>query len=176
MSLNQLIEDTFKPWLNVRVNNLTVDGAYVGPAPEPEPDSVTSRGNMPNPATMGTLPYTITATIPQNMLPTPNSWYSLQYLVFLSKPDNSNAKISAFNIIAYVDATFVITKIAANVWPSEYPTSGLLEYATNLDSLTGIPYEVRIIIDDLDPPNDPLGANPDGYNYAFVVSDSRRLA
>lgn len=26
MSLNQLIENTYKPWLNVRVNNLTVDG------------------------------------------------------------------------------------------------------------------------------------------------------
>jgi hypothetical protein len=30
MSLNQLIEDTNKPWLNVRVNNLTVDGVLAG--------------------------------------------------------------------------------------------------------------------------------------------------
>lgn len=31
MSVNQLTLDQHKPWLNVRVNNLTVDGTYIGP-------------------------------------------------------------------------------------------------------------------------------------------------
>jgi len=30
MSINRLIEDTYKPWLNARVNNLTVDGVIAG--------------------------------------------------------------------------------------------------------------------------------------------------
>lgn len=31
MSINRLIEDTYKPWLNARVNNLTVDGVITVP-------------------------------------------------------------------------------------------------------------------------------------------------
>lgn len=30
MSINRLIEDTYKPWLDARVNNLTVDGVIAG--------------------------------------------------------------------------------------------------------------------------------------------------
>jgi hypothetical protein len=176
MSLNRLIENTFKPWLNVRVNNLTVDGTFTGPAPVPAPDSVTERGTMPNPATLGTLPFTITATIPNNLLPVANSWYSLQYLIFLTRPDNTKAKISDFNVIAYVDATFNVTQISTNEWPAEYPAPGGLKFASDVNNPTGIPYQVQIVLDNLQPPNAPLEANPTGYNYAFVVSDSRRLA
>ena len=33
MSIAKLIEDEYKPWCSGRVNNLTIDGTYTGPAP-----------------------------------------------------------------------------------------------------------------------------------------------
>jgi hypothetical protein len=32
MSINRLIEDTYKPWLNIRANNLTLDGDLITPS------------------------------------------------------------------------------------------------------------------------------------------------
>ena len=202
MSLNQLTLDQRKPWLNVRVNNLTVDGTYTGPGGGGG-EFVVVRGTTPDPAlTPGPdeIIKTITATLTPSMIPVANSWYSIQYLVCLALPGPltppppplppvppflriTKCKVSDFNILAYVDADFKIVCISSNEWNAEYPSppGGGLRYQADVNSVNSLavgainPYEVTVEIKNLGiaPPLDP---NPDGYNYSFEISDVRRLA
>lgn len=178
MSLNQLTLDQRKPWLNVRVNNLTVDGTYTGPGGGGG-EFVVVRDVMPNPA-VTLLPFTVNATLLPSMIPVANSWYSLQYLVCLSLPDNTKAKVSDFNVLAYVAADFTIRHIGTNEWQAEFPAlslpgSGGPKYALDANNETGVPYQVRIIFNNQPVGNPPLAPSVDGYNYSFEISDVRRL-
>jgi hypothetical protein len=195
MSLNQLTLDQKKPWLNVRVNNLTVDGTYIGPGSGGS-EFVVKRGTTPNPALTPNpdeIIATITATLTPSMIPVPNSWYSMQYLVCLALPGPftpgvipflrvTKCKVSDFNILAYVDADFKIVCISSNEWNSEYPSppGGGLRYQADVNGVNSLavgainPYEVTVEIKNLGV-GLPLDPNPAGYNYSFEVSDVKRL-
>lgn len=183
MSLNQITLDQVKPWLNIRCNNLTVDGTITGGGiiPIPADESVTVRGVIPDPVP-GIFPKTIEAILPPSMIPVPNSWYSLQYLVFLKRepilPENiPKVKLIDVNVVVYVDAVFRLTRIGTNEWASEYPGQNAIrltaDYSLPVSPVPPLdPYTARVIIRTL-PGNDPETGMP--YDYAFIVSDARRL-
>lgn len=183
MSLNQITHDVFKPWLNVRCNNLTVDGTITGGGitPVPVDESVTVRGVIPDPGP-GTFPVEIIATLLPTMLPVPNSWYSLQYLVFLQRspilPENTRkAKLIDVNVIVYVDADFRLSNAGVNEWTAEWPGPNAIRYTATYDLPIDpapplAPYQTRVVIRDV--PGFPIQTGMP-YDYAFVVSDARRL-
>jgi hypothetical protein len=184
MSLNQITLDQVKPWLNIRCNNLTVDGTITGGGivPIPSDESVTVRGVIPTPIEPTSFPKPIEAILPPSMIPVPDSWYSLQYLVFLKREPSLAAnipkvKLIDVNVVVYVDADFRLTRIGTNEWASEYPGQNAIlltaNYSLPVSPVPPLdPYTARVIIQALP------GINPEAgmpYDYAFIVSDARRL-
>lgn len=159
MSLNQLIEDTYKPWLNIRVNNLTVDGTFSGSSESP---SVTATNTI-NPGNVN--PIVTTVTLTPSMLPSTGIWYSAQFITFISVLDNSASKKSIADVIFYVDPAGNISNIATAPSNVPYPTVGSFNFDLTYTSTT--PSTITSTVTNLN--------NVPAYKLALVVSDVRPL-
>ena len=158
MSVNQLTLDQRKPWLNVRVNNLTVDGTFSGgslPA-----NNVRASGSIAIGAPSQSF---ITAVLPSTFIPTTDSWYSAQFITFVARDDNLGAKKSVSDVIFYIDASYVITNIATSPYPVPYGIS--VDYQLTYQS--SAPLNITAAIGSL--------SNSLAYRTALVISDVVQL-
>jgi hypothetical protein len=159
MSVNQLTLDQRKPWLNVRVNNLTVDGTITGGTGTA--DTVRVSGTIPAGAPSPSL---LTAILPSSFFPSTNSWYSAQFITFVTRDDNLGAKKSVSDVIFYVGPSYVITNIATS--PYVVPIGLSIDYLLTYQSSVSL--SITASIGSL--------SNAVAYRTALVISDVVQLA
>lgn len=165
MSLNQLTSDVYKPWLNMRVNNMRVDGTYVGPGGGGGSSAITvtavKLANTPGD------PFVISATITPDDAPIANSWYSAQFITFVTLSDNSAARKNIADILFFLNGAFEIVNatIKTSPYQIDYPLANTIEptFVYSSPSLA----EIRCTITGLQ--------IVPAYRICMVISDIRRL-
>jgi hypothetical protein len=155
MSLNRLVENTFKPWLNIRVNNLTVDGTITGGGIIPFDPTVRESGTIPalspNPSLFATV------TLPTSLFPVTDIWYKAVFTTFITRDDNTSSRGVTSNVIFYIDPTYTITNLSASPSPVgpldfqlTYTSPASLQISATKNALNdAVAYRYTLLISDV---------------------------